>query len=51
VTTVKGYPYALVKNAPMKGDIVRTILPPETTQGAIVGKDAWVKSWEAVKVG
>jgi hypothetical protein len=35
----------------MKGDIVRTILPPETTQGAIVGKDAWVKSWEAVKVG
>ena len=45
----RGYDYSVVKSAPMHGDIVRTILPPETNQGAIVGKAAWVKSWEQVK--
>jgi spermidine/putrescine transport system substrate-binding protein len=44
-----GYPYAVVKDAHMHGDIVKTILPPETSQGSIVGKAAWVKSWEQVK--
>jgi hypothetical protein len=33
----------------MHGDIVKTILPPETSKGSIVGKAAWVKSWEQVK--
>ncbi len=46
----KGYPYSLVKNAPLTGDIVKTILPPEQNEGTIVGKDAWVTSWEQVKL-
>jgi spermidine/putrescine-binding protein len=43
------YDYSVVQAPHMHGDIVRTILPPETNQGAIVGKQAWVKSWEQVK--
>ena len=45
----RAYDYSVVKDAQLQGDIVRTILPPETNQGSIVGKQAWVKSWEQVK--
>jgi len=45
----RGYDYSVVQSAPLHGDIVKTILPPETSRGQIVGKAAWVKSWEQVK--
>ena len=45
----RAYPYSVVRDAQLHGDIVKTILPPETNQGSIVGKQAWVKSWEQVK--
>jgi spermidine/putrescine transport system substrate-binding protein len=45
----RAYDYSVVKDGQLHGDIVRTILPPETNQGPIVGKQAWVKSWEQVK--
>jgi spermidine/putrescine-binding protein len=47
----RGYPYSVVADPHMHGDIVKTILPPETNRGSIVGKAAWVKSWEQVKAG
>jgi putative spermidine/putrescine transport system substrate-binding protein len=46
----KGYEYNLVRNAPLTGNIVKTILPPGTPEGTIVGKAAWIQSWEEVKV-
>lgn len=46
----KGYEYNLVRNAPLTGNIVKTILPPATPEGTIVGKAAWIQSWEEVKV-
>jgi spermidine/putrescine-binding protein len=44
----KGYEYPLVQDK-LGGNFPKIIFPPATTEGPIVGKAAWVASWEQVK--
>lgn len=43
-----GYQYNLVEHQ-LNPDFTKVIIPPPTPAGSIVGKQAWVKSWEQVK--
>jgi spermidine/putrescine-binding protein len=43
-----GYDYSLVQDK-LGGDFPKIIFPPPAAEGDIVGKDAWVKSWQEVK--
>jgi spermidine/putrescine-binding protein len=42
------YDYKVVQDK-VGGDFIKSIIPPEAADGNIVGKQAWVKSWEEVK--
>lgn len=42
------YEYPVVESE-MEGDILQSIVPPDEPEGEIVGKEAWVKSWQEVK--
>jgi spermidine/putrescine-binding protein len=42
------YEYPVV-DSKMEGDILQSIVPPDKPDGKIVGKEAWVKSWQEVK--
>lgn len=42
------YDYALV-DRPLEGDFLKSVVPPDAAEGDIVGKEAWVTSWQKVK--
>lgn len=44
----KQYDYKIVEDK-VGGDFIKSIIPPEAADGEIVGKQAWVKSWQEVK--
>jgi spermidine/putrescine transport system substrate-binding protein len=44
-----GYDYSLVQHHITNPDFNQSYVPPDKNEGNIVGKDAWVKSWEQVK--
>jgi spermidine/putrescine-binding protein len=46
----KVYDYKLLEGDSLAGDFPKTIVPPEQMEASIVGKEAWVKSWQQVKV-
>lgn len=43
-----GYQYNLVEQG-LNPEFAKLIIPPPTSSGGIVGKDAWITSWEQVK--
>jgi spermidine/putrescine-binding protein len=43
------YEYDILETDKIQGDFAESILPPDETEGEIVGKAAWAKSWQEVK--
>ena len=46
-TVSAGYDYSAVEKTDPA--FTQSIIPPDTDEGDIVGKEAWIKSWQEVK--
>lgn len=44
-----GYDYEVVEAATASSDFTQSIIPPDADEGEIVGREAWVASWQEVK--